>query len=305
MSADYLQETPRREPGRPTLHKDTVAGIRDDLVHLLSVSWADIGWHLRHASSREDLRRGFEPLRGKNSNPLIERFLRTSASATTGKELRLTRKALGKAVKRRYEAQANRDDPVKLLKCRSRLLEVRKELRSAQELEQTLEKQLAEQEVGFAQDQLVRILGEGRCACNPLRLANAMAGLLSLTARVSYNRCSKIKCAVWPNFDFQVFEKIESIWNSRHRYQGLSIVELYRQGIKRLPRTTRGNNSENYLRTRFAEHFGCLKLAIEQSLESGADSDQMPFLITSSFNKNRLAPTVSLSRVLPATERID
>ena len=328
MSADYLPETPRRAPGRPTPDKDSLSGIRDDLVHLLSVWWADIGWHLRHTKSREELRRAFEPLRGKNNNPLIERFLRTTALATTGKELRFTRKALGKAVKRRYEAQSNCSDPLKmfreaetgmmqaragqlgkfrreLLKRQSRLLEDSKELRAAEELEQTLEKQLSEQEVGFAQDQLVRILGEGRCACNPLRLANAMAGLLFLTARVSYNRCSKIKCTVWPNFDFQVFEKIESIWNSRRRYHYLSIVELYRQEIKKLPRTMRRNEAENYLRTRLAEHFGSLKLAIEKSLESGVDSEQIPFLITSCFNENREAPSTALSSTLAASERID
>jgi hypothetical protein len=310
MSADYLPETARRTPSPPTLDKDTLADIRDDLVHLLSVSWADVGWHLRHANSREDIRRAFESFRDENNNSLLQRFLKTTVSATTGEELRLTRRALGEATKRKDGAQSNCDDLVKryreaeaavmqsqaeqlgklrckLAKRHSKLLEIRKELRSAEELERTLEKQLAEQEVGFAQDQLVRILGERRCACNPLRLANAIAGLLLLTARVSYDRCSKMKCAVWPNLDFQVFEKIESIWNSRHRYRHLSIVELYRQEIKKLPRTMRRNNAENDLRTRLAEDFGCLKLAIEQSLESGADPDQMPFLITSSFNKNR------------------
>lgn len=292
MSTDYLQKIPRRATRRPTPDRNTLAGIRDDLVHLLSFSWADIGWHLRQADSRAELRHAFEPLRRKNNNPLIERFLRTTAMATTGKELRLTRKALGKAIKRRHEAQANCADPVKPPKPRPRQLEVSKELRSAEKLEQTLEKQLAEQEVGFAQDQLIRILGEGRCACNPLRLANAMAGLLLLTARVSYDRCSKIKCTVWPNLDFQVFEKIESIWNSRHRYHHLSIVELYQQEIKKLPRTMRGTNSENYLRTRLAEHFGCLKVAIEKSLESGVDSEQIPFLIASYFNKHRETPAV-------------
>jgi hypothetical protein len=64
-----------------------------------------------------------------------------------------------------------------LLKRQSTLLAARKELRSAEELEQSLQKQLNELEVSFAQDQLVRILVERRCARNPLRLANAMAGL--------------------------------------------------------------------------------------------------------------------------------
>src|SRR5208282_3642391 len=181
---------------------------------------------------------------------------------------------------------------------RSKLRAVSKELRSAERLERRLEKQLAVQEVGFAQHQLVRILKEGRCACNPLRLANAMTGLLLLTARVSYNRCSKMKCSVWPEFDFQVFEKIEAIWNSRHRYRDLSIMELYRQEIKKLPKTMRRNGAENRLRSYLAEDFGCLKLAIERSLDSAVDSDQMPFLITARFSKDREVPATAIARTL-------
>ena len=328
IASGYLSARACHPSGRPALDTDTLTAIRDDLVHLLSVSWADVGWHLRHAKSPEDLRRAFEPLKGKNNNPLIERFIKTGVSATSGEELRLTRKALGEAIRRKYEAQGNCDDPVKsyheretaamqsraellgklrreVVERRSKLRAVSKELRSAERLERRLEKQLAVQEVGFAQHQLVRILKEGRCACNPLRLANAMTGLLLLTARVSYNRCSKMKCAVWPEFDFQVFEKIEAIWNSRHRYRDLSVVELYRQEIKKLPRTMRRDNAENYLRTRLAQDFGYLKLAIEQGLESGADSDQMPFLITSSFNNNRQSSRTALTRTLAAIEKID
>ena len=298
-----LPKPPRHLSGRPALDQATLAGIRDDLVHLLSVSWAEIGWHLRHAKSLEELQRAFEPLRGKNNNPLIQRFLRTTVSPATGEELRFARKALGEATKRRYAAQARCDDQIENcrkaetmpkqswaesavnlhrepVKRQPKPLELAKELHSAEKLERTLEKQLAEREVGFAQDQLLRFLAEGRCVCNPLRLANAMAGLLILTARVSYNRCSKIKCAVWPEFDFQLFEKIESIWNSRHRYRHLSVVQLYRQEIKKLPREMRRRNNkpEHSLRTLLAEHFGCLELAIEQSLESGVDlPDSVPY----------------------------
>ena len=328
LISNYFPQSSRRQPGRPTPDDDTLRDIRNDLVHLLSVSWADVGWQLRQADSPEELRRAFEPFRGKNNDHLVAVFLKTTPLAATGKEVRLTRRFLGKAVKRRYEAQANCNDPVnlyceaqtavmqaraeqlwkvrgELLKRQSTLLAARKELRSAAELEQTLQKQLTEQEASFAQKELVRILVERRCARNPLRLANAMAGLPYLTARVSYDRCSKLKCNVWPKFDFQVFKKIESIWNSRDRYRGLSIVELYRQEIKKLSKTFRRNKAENYLRKRLAEDFGCLKLAIERGLELGVDPGQMPFIIASNFDKNRGAPTTPLTRTLAASERID
>jgi hypothetical protein len=64
----------------------------------------------------------------------------------------------------------------------------------------------------------------------------------------------------------------------------------------------RGTNSENYLRTRLAEHYGCLKVAIEKSLESGADSEQIPFLIASYFNKHR--ETTAVVRAPLLKERI-
>jgi hypothetical protein len=326
--SNYFPQSSDRPPGRPTPDDDTLRDIRNDLVHLFSVSWAAIGWQLRHADSREDLRRAFEPLRGENNDHLVTPFLKTTPLAAKGPEVRSTRRVLGRVVKRRYEAQANCNDPVRmyceaetavmeaqaeqlwkvrgeLLKRQSALLAARKELHSAEELEQSLQKQLNELETSFAQEELVRILVERRCARNPLRLANAMAGLPYLTARVSYDRCSKIECNVWPKFDFQVFQKIESIWNSRERYRGLSIVELYRQEIKKLSRTFRRNKAENYLRKRLAENFGCLKLAIERGVELGVDPDRMPFIILSNFEKNREAPTTALTRTLAASERID
>jgi hypothetical protein len=326
--SNYFPPGPGRQPGRPTIGRDTLAGIRDDLVLLLCLSWSEIGWQLRHATSPEQLRQAFEPLRGKNNGHLIARFLKNPTVATTGKEIRFTRRLLDDAVTRRYAAQANCSDPVRdyieaetavmqspseqmgqvrreLLKRQFRLLAVRKELHCATELEHTLEKQLGEQEVSFAQEELFRILEEERCARNPLKLANAMAGLPFITARVSHERCSKIKPTGWPKFDFQVFQKIESIWNMRDRYPKLSLVQLYRQEISKLPRTMRRNKAENPLRARLGDHFGYLKLAIKQSVESGVDSDRVPFLITSNFDKHRAGSTTPLSRTLAASERID
>lgn len=328
LISNYFPGDSSQPPGRPTPDDDTLRDIRNDLVHLLSVWWANVGWQLRNATSREELRQALEPLANKNNGNLVAMFLKSTPLIATGKEVRLTRKSLGKAVKRRYEAQAKRNDPVRLyceaetavmearadqlwrvrrelLKRQSILLAAREELRSASELEQNLEKQLAKEEASFAQQELVRILSERRCARNPLRLANAMAGLPFLTARVSYDRCSKIECVGWPRFDFRLFQKIESIWKLRNRYRGLSAVELYRQEIKKLPKTFRKSKTENSLRKRLADDFGWLKSAIEKSLESNVDPDRVPFLITSKFSENRGLPTTALDRTLVASDRID
>jgi hypothetical protein len=324
----YSLEGQRRSPGRPTPDDGQLEFVRNDLAHLFAVSWADIGWQLKFANSRQDLARAFEPLRSKNNGHLVARFITATSLTANGSDVRSTRRLLNKTVTRRYDAQQNCHDPVReyreaqtavmqaqpeqisrvrdeLLKRQSKLLAVKKELSTARELEHTLQTRLAEQEAGFAQEQLVRILAERRCARHPLKLANAIAGLPSLTARVSAERCAKIKCTMWPIFDFQVFQKIESIWNSRHSYPGLSVVELYRQEIGKLPRTIRRNRIDNPLRKRLGDHFGCLKYAIQNGLKSGVDSDQMPFFILSNFDKNRAEPTTALTRTLAASEKID
>jgi len=255
-------------------------------------------------------------------------FLRTPPAIATGKEVRLTRRRLGKIIERRYDLQGDCNDPLnqyreaeaavmearsdqlwavrsELLKRQEKLSAVRNELSAAKQLEQTLQDELAEKEASFAQTELIRILQERRCALNPLRLANAMAGAPFLSARVSSARCSKIVCTVWPQFEFQVFRKIESIWESRERYKNLSIVDLYRQEIAKIPRTIERKRIENPLRKRLAVDFGYLKSAIEKALEVHSELDQIPFLIKSSFDNDRALPTTALIRTLAAWERID
>jgi hypothetical protein len=318
-----------RKPGRPTLSKGTLEGSRNNLVRILSGGWAEIGWQLRQVGSPAELRDAFAPLQKNNDAYLLMHFLRTPKGvAATGKEVRLTRKLLEKTIERRYNAQANCNDPTnayceaqaavmearsdqlwavrsELLKRQEKLLAVRKELRTAQQQEQDLQNELVDKEASFAQEELFNILQERRCACNPLKLANAMAGLPSVGARVSSGRCSKILCAVWPQFEYEVFRKIELIWESRKRYENLSIVDLYRQEIGKISRTTGRKRIENPLRKRLAGDFGNLKSAIEKALEVHVDLEQIPFLIASNFDKNRAQPTTALTRTLAAWERID
>src|ERR1700739_1878369 len=151
-----------RKPGRPTLDKITLEGSRNNLVRILSVGWPEIGWQLRHVSSPAELRDAFAPLQKNNDAYLLTHFLRTPKVVATGKEVRLTRKLLGKAIERRYNGQAKCNDPTnayceaqaavmearsdqlwavrsELLKRQERLLAVRRELGAAQRLEQDLQ----------------------------------------------------------------------------------------------------------------------------------------------------------------------
>src|SRR5712692_3472259 len=67
------------------------------------------------------------------------------------------------------------------------------------------EAQLSDQEDGFAQNELLEFIHSGKYAHNPLKLANAMAGIRCHTwdgmrayagCWQSYARCSKLECAM-------------------------------------------------------------------------------------------------------------
>jgi hypothetical protein len=192
-------------------------------------------------------------------------------------------------------------------------------LNKAEKREADLKAELEEHEASFAQEELLKIILQKRCACHPLKLANAMAGLPQLTARVSYQRCSKLKFRAWPLFAFQQFQFIESTWNRRHRYPNLSIVELFDQETKRLPRTVRVNalpesiaipkgskRVDNYLRSYFGQHRRFLRLAIEKSVGTvDIEQNQMPFVIMSVFSAILGEPRTALTNALAERERID
>src|SRR5438132_9902534 len=95
---DLFEDELRRRPGRPTVSKGVFAGHRDSLVWLLSVGWGDIGWQLINATTLEELRQAFEPLREHSSSNIIARFLRSTSISATAKEVRSLKKAHDRAV---------------------------------------------------------------------------------------------------------------------------------------------------------------------------------------------------------------
>lgn len=332
----------KRPPGRPTPDDDELELTRNDLVHLLSVWWADIAWQLRIASTREEVRKALEPLIGRGQDHLISHFVRFSAVTTNGKEVRATRRAYVKANAHTMETDKKHEeifqlhaqiraamleaDPDELkvfqtdfAKYETELRSTAEKLNSAKMREETLKDRLEALEASFAQEELAEIIRENRCARNPLRIANAMAGLPVLCARVSYERCSKINCPVWPRFEFRVIKFIESTWNRRHRYSELSTVALFDQEIKRLSKTIRREELpesiaqsiewkriENPLRSHLGKYRRYLRLAIEKSLGTpDVDQTRIPFLIASNFTMILGESRTPLTLALAERERID
>jgi hypothetical protein len=332
----------KRPPGRPTLDDEELELRRNELVHLLSVSWADIVWQLRRSSTREEFRKALEPLNGLEQHHLISPFVMSGTVPTTGKKVRAARRAHGKAVEHirntsqkheqifqihsqikaaMLEADADQRQVLQtdLTRYETELSLAGAELEASRTREKTLQDELGAQEASFAQEELAKIILENRCARNPRRLADAMAGLPFLSARVSYGRCSKFKIGSWPHFQFRVVKFIESTWNRRHRYPALSTVELFHQEIKRLPKTVKreklpepieqsvpwkrvGNN----LRSHLGMNWRYLRLAIEKSLGMpDIDQTRIPFLIASNFTMILGESRTQLTLALAEREKID
>ena len=302
-------------PGRPTIDNNWLSSNRDSLLGMLSSRWAQVGWQLRTASSREDLRQALHLIKDHPAKDLFARLLRPTESAASAKGIRIKRKAVGEAVKRRSIAQAEcekcvggcrevemamnqaRPDQMEYVqrefsRRRVRCQNAQDQLHRLKVTESYLEDELADAEAAFAQEQLLEFITEKKYALHPFNLANAMAGLPYargvefLGVWVSRERCAKINCLHWPNLDYQVFETIEAIWNDKSIIAS-SPVDFFRQRIAALPKTRKATIPQetvggkkkkrvpNSVRQRLADNFFYLEQAIDKSLKS-ANEDSRP-----------------------------
>ncbi len=180
-------------------------------------------------------------------------------------------------------------------------------------VERNLRTELQEKEAAFAQAELLDYITKKEYARDPLGFGNAMAGLPDLGWDQSRSRCSKINCSGWPNVWFSVFETIEDIWNLRTPDSEPSIVELFRRQVEKLPKKTlvyyepekRKIWMPNQVRSRLADNFRLLRLAIEETLQAKMHPGRTPFAITALFEKNMENPRPADLALLIAHERIE
>jgi len=310
---EFVDKEP--SPGRPTIDNDWLGSNRDALLGMLSSRWAQIGWQLRTAGSRDDLRLVFHLVKDHPAKNLFARLLRPTESAASAKGIRIKRKAVDQAVERRFIAQTecekcvsgcreielamNQATPDQMEYVQREFSRRRVKCQGAQDrlhrlkvAEGNLEDELANAEAAFAQEQLLEFIKEKKYALHPFNLANAMAGLPYATGVeflgvwVSRERCAKIECPFWPNLDYQVFETIEKIWNDKS-ISVFSPVDFFRQRIAALPKTRKATIPQerairrkkkrvpNSVRQHLADHFFYLEQAIDKSLKS-VDEDSRP-----------------------------
>ena len=349
MTFAYGETAKKR--GRPTLDDSTLTGRRDRLVWLLSVVWGDIGWELSKSKKREELYRALSPLAEHNGRDIVAIFLRSTAIHANNKEVRKLRKELGNAVdfmhsayqqqeaSRRLFQQAeaaikmhrvdnaqtefnldpNLDETVRAAivsvyeKRKTDLLKIESSYAESCVSQASLRNELEEKESAFAQSELLDYIDRAKYARNPLGLANAMAGLPDLGWSQSHSRCSKIRYIGWPTLWFSEFETIRHIWENREISPGLSLTELFRQEVTKMPTKilchyepkARKIWMPNQLRTRLADNFRLLRLAIEETLYAKMHPGQVPFVITSRFEKNMDKQRTASEDLLIAHERLE
>jgi hypothetical protein len=328
-----------RGPGRPTINDEMLIEARDGIVWLLSVSWGDIGWQLPRATTLNELAAALEPLRGHANEQYVTVFLRSTFVDSTAEEVRTAKKNLGKAIEdcrlarehhdkcvadsRTAEFAMNDAEPgkqgtffVELLRAWRESTTAQRDREAAELAERNLDKDLRAKESGFALSQLLDFITQKKYARNPLRLANAMAGLPDMGWEQSYARCSAIKCGSWPQFQFRLFRTINAIWNRRVHRSELPLTELFRQEIERLPKEviidipqpppnpSKRGKVQNSLRSHLADNWRLLRLAIEEVAATENDPEQVPFLLLSGFTRNIGKPRAPQDSVLIAKEKM-
>jgi hypothetical protein len=324
-------ENQRKGPGRPSVDDDTLSADRDRLVWLLSVFWGEIGWQLPRATTAEELRQAFAPIKGHPHDNLIALFVGETSVAATGKEIRDNRKEVGPAVARLRQAQTltNKCEEasrlaelamietqtdqvapmaVDLFNAWGAAMKARRDLEAAGTRLKDIEEGLKNKEASFAQHELLDFITRPKYARNPLGLGNSMAGLPNMTWQQSYARCAKIKCTQWPNFQFSLFETIKAVWDLRNSHTELSPVQLFRRQIEKLPKkvlSASRTKVENTVRSHLAENWRRLRLAVEEVVRQETDPDRIPFLVFTRFGQNLAKPRSAQDQILDANERIE
>jgi hypothetical protein len=225
----------KRGPGRPEEIGDNALGrALAELNFVLEQNWALIGWELQRAKTIPDIRAAFKEIVGFNCAQL-EPYRYEPTQRTTSKELRHLRRELADAHEqsrtranvltetRRSAESASLTEAVEssatvaaVQASRSQLTKAYEEARVAFEASQVhsmeLLARLYQQEAHFVQSQLLEFTQSNRRRFQPLSIAMAMAGMPRLSARVSCERCSRLKDNVQPGLTYQMFQAVAAVF---------------------------------------------------------------------------------------------
>ncbi|HVB32767.1 MAG TPA: hypothetical protein VNJ52_00125 [Patescibacteria group bacterium] len=320
-------EPARRKRGRPTVPDNILLGSRNRWLSLYEEFWPEIGFNLleirkRKGGTIEDVRKVFEPIRGRVCGDLASAFLQGSPREVDGKTLRADRI---RASKLRYEVQGKRDRRVGMERScaeaesalavageqekeviqaqanqrQERLSEFEEGLAQAETESKELDQRVENEEAYWYCSQLLDFLSKERYTVEPLRLANAMAGLPEMGWRESSDRCSKMtRSSAFGHFHYRVFEAVSRIWRRRPKDIQDAPTEFFQPQILGLPK------KDKWAREAFCRGWRDLRLAIEECWAAQHDDDFMPYAITSAFLRNQLRQKTEVERMLDDHEKL-
>lgn len=297
--------------------------LRRDVAELqfaLEQNWGVVGWLLWQAKTISDVQAAFRNIVNPRCS-LLELFINHRTLKTTAAELRKLRKSVMDAkaryrrefeicqdvqekCERAFHAWTAEPDPVKraqiqvIRSCIERDYEEAKalEIKSRSDCD-SLDAELKEREAHFAQSEILRFVLSNRNQFAPSNVARAMAGLPFVTARVSFERCTKLGIDSVPGMAFDIFRTIARVLKEPIHDLG-HCIETFQQHLLSGPENDLPHSAE----LRNSWYF--LELAIRSAArDSGAPFGSLPFRVFAEYSITSASHTIA-ETVIAQTQRL-
>jgi hypothetical protein len=315
--------------GRPTIPDNFLVGNRNAWAWLLQESWPEIGWSLltirkRGQGTINDIQIALTPLLEKNNGGLARSLLcKTEEIVASSEHIRKSRQAfseLNESVQRQTLevndatwkcneiipafAQPSLVFPEGAIEneCIERyvyLIRAQRKLRSLEEEAKHEAERLRAQEAAFYQMELLNYLTSKRYAVEPVSIANALAGLPTMGWRQSYDRCAKMQYETEPHLVCQLLQAMSEIWRNRPDTLLTDPTTFFKSGV--LDLATKHSSARAYLMNNWHDFI----TAIDQCWNADKYfGEELPFVLTSAFIKNRSVPKTAAERLLASKDRL-
>lgn len=299
-------------PGRPTtIHDNFLIGSRNAWVTLLEQAWPELGWPLicikeNPSATVKDIRAAFAAVHQIPSGRIAQSFDPEDLQESNPAQVRDSRESLEQMNRAIYElTQKIESDQFRcweavgaigrdgsgdkdvietvIAERYGALIHQYKDLLARERDRNSYEETLRSQEAFVYQSQLLDLLHSKRCAIEPRKIANGLAGLPTMVWRHSAARCSESTYDSDPHFSYQVFETVTEICAMRSVEHSKSRVGAFRSAILAL-------GEKCPARSFLCRHWHDLEIAIVECSPLNPSDPKLPFAITSTFLKRVSLP---------------
>ena len=321
-----LTEKPKR--GRRTIPDSHLLGARDQWTSLLEESWPDIGWPLlqireRPTSTIDDVRKAFQPVKGKPHNSgLAESFYRETIETATPAEVLRNRIRCGdlqgqiiqfrgklteiewsvteieaalKVATPEYASKVEQE----VIKRRQNRIQLQNDIQRLTAEERALDKKSQDQAAFVYAWELLDFLRRvDRYGIKPISIANALAGLPRMRWRQSYARCSQMPPQE-ARFQYRVLNVVLKLWKRRPTDSKESLTLFFKSQLPKLPKKL------GYTRDFLLQNWHDLKSAIEVCLSTEQNEGEVPYILTSIFLKAATSQKNPIEKMLADQEKLE